>query len=169
MENEFENVKLLKNLTYGKEMVKFFSWQLLKEIVKLTNGILRTLIGRRFSINVNPNLEFTVSDLLYNKERSVNTLSGGETFIVSFALALALSSYIQSKRMRAIQFFFIDEGFSSLDRELLDSVCAVLNELKSQDRLVGLISHIEELKQVIPNSINIKRDITGSSIVTFNV
>lgn len=123
----------------------------------MTNGILRTLIGRRFSINVNPNLEFTVSDLLYNKERSVNTLSGGETFIVSFALALALSSYIQSKRMRAIQFFFIDEGFSSLDRELLDSVCAVLNELKSQDRLVGLISHIEELKQVIPNSINIKR------------
>ncbi|MCS7232455.1 MAG: SbcC/MukB-like Walker B domain-containing protein, partial [Elusimicrobiota bacterium] len=117
--------------------------------------------------NVTSNLDFTITDLYYNKERPVNTLSGGEVFLVSFALALALSNYIQNKRKRAIQFFFIDEGFSSLDKDLLDSVCAVLNELRSQDRLVGLISHIAELKQVIPQSIYVRRDSTGSSIIDF--
>ncbi|MCX7988621.1 MAG: AAA family ATPase [Thermodesulfovibrio sp.] len=168
LKKESENIKILKNLTYGKEMVKFFSWQFLKEIVRLTNELLKTLIGKRFLVNVSPTLEFTVTDILYNKKRLVNTLSGGETFLVSFALALALSSYIQSKRMRAIQFFFIDEGFSSLDRDLLDSVCVVLDELKSQDRLVGLISHLEELKQVVPRSIYVKRDNTGSSTIFLN-
>lgn len=167
LENLFENLRLLKNLTEGKAMVKFVSWYLLKDIVKLTNQILRELIGRRFIVNVTSNLDFTITDLYYNKERPVNTLSGGEVFLVSFALALALSNYIQNKRKRAIQFFFIDEGFSSLDKDLLDSVCAVLNELRSQDRLVGLISHIAELKQVIPQSIYVRRDSTGSSIIDF--
>lgn len=122
----------------------------------------------KYEKRYNETNEFTVIDLLYNKKRLVNTLSGGETFLVFFALALALSSYIQSKRMKAIQFFFIDEGFSSLDRDLLDSVCVVLDELKSQDRLVGLISHLEELKQVVPRSIYVKRDNTGASTVFLN-
>lgn len=168
IETEFGNVGILKNLTYGKEMVKFFSWHLLRQIIILTNEILTTLLGRRFRINVNSNLEFNVLDLYYNKERSVNTLSGGETFVVSFALALALSSYIQSKRKRIMRFFFIDEGFSSLDRELMDSVSMVLNELKSQDRLVGFITHINEIKSLIPHSIEANRDITGSSTLRIN-
>lgn len=168
LHGNFENVKILRNLTYGKEMVKFFSWHLLKEVVLLANQIMTTILGKRFYLRVNSNLEFTVNDLYYNNERSVTTLSGGEIFVVSFSLALALSSYIQRKRRKIIQFFFIDEGFSSLDRELTDSVSAVLNELKSQDRLVGFITHVSEIKQLIPCYIEVKRDTTGSSNLRIN-
>lgn len=162
---KFLYTELLKKLTTGKEMVKFLSWYLLKDIVVVTNELLKELIGKRFLVNVLPNLEFTITDLLYNKERPVATLSGGETFILSFALALSLSHYIQSRRKKSIEFFFIDEGFSSLDRDLLDSLCNVLDRLRSQDRLVGLISHLDDLKQIIPEYINVYRDRIGSSKV----
>lgn len=89
--------------------------------------------------------------------------TGGEIFIVSFALSLALSYYIQHARKKSIQFFFIDEGFSSLDKDLLESVCNIFHELRSQDRLVGIISHISELKQIIPDNIYVYRDSTGAS------
>ncbi|ODA43718.1 Exonuclease SbcC [Thermodesulfovibrio sp. N1] len=167
LEKNFKNIKTLENIIRGKEMVKFFSWYLIKDIVSLSNKLLEELIGRRFYLTVSQNLEFTIKDLFYNSTRSVATLSGGETFIVSFALALALSYYIQHRRRRPVQFFFIDEGFSSLDKDLLDSLCSILNELRSQDRLVGLISHLEELKQIIPEHIYVYREKTGSSKIKY--
>lgn len=153
----------LKNILIGKQMVKFLSMYLFNDVVRLANKLLDDLIGKRFRLNISEDLAFSVKDLFYNKDRPVETLSGGETFIVSFALSLALSYYIQLRRKKSIQFFFIDEGFSSLDKDLLDSVCNIFHELRSQDRLVGIISHISELKQLIPEHIYVYRDSTGAS------
>ncbi len=153
----------LKNILIGKQMVKFLSMYLFNDIIRLANKLLDDLIGKRFRLNISENLAFSVKDLFYNKDRPVETLSGGETFIVSFALSLALSYYIQLRRKKSIQFFFIDEGFSSLDKDLLESVCNIFQELRSQDRLVGIISHISELKQLIADHIYVYRDNTGAS------
>ena len=82
--------------------------------------------------------------------RSIKTLSGGETFLTSLALALALSSQIQLKGSAPLEFFFLDEGFGSLDSELLDIVMESLEKLHSEKLSVGIISHVEELKNRVP-------------------
>jgi len=84
------------------------------------------------------------------ERRSVDTLSGGETFLTSLALALALSSQIQLKGKAPLQFFFLDEGFGSLDTELLEIVMESLERLHSNELSVGIISHVEELKNRVP-------------------
>ena len=84
--------------------------------------------------------------------RAVKTLSGGETFLVSLSLALSLSAAICLKSLRPIEFFFLDEGFGTLDSKLVDTVMDVLGKL-SKTFAVGLISHVEELKHRIENKI----------------
>ena len=97
--------------------------------------------------------EFKVGDNLDGGNfRAVKTLSGGETFLVSLSLALSLSSAICMKSMRPIEFFFLDEGFGTLDGKLVDTVMDVLGRL-SKDFSIGLISHVEELKHRIENKI----------------
>jgi exonuclease SbcC len=84
--------------------------------------------------------------------RAVKTLSGGETFLVSLSLALSLSATICMKSLRPIEFFFLDEGFGTLDEKLVDTVMDVLGKL-SKTFAVGLISHVEELKHRIDNKL----------------
>ena len=97
--------------------------------------------------------EFRVGDNLDGgNTRSVKTLSGGETFLVSLSLALSLSNTICMKSMRPIEFFFLDEGFGTLDEKLVETVMDVLGKLGKRFA-VGLISHVEELKHRIENKI----------------
>ena len=84
------------------------------------------------------------------ERRSIDTLSGGETFLTSLSLALALSSQIQLKGSAPLEFFFLDEGFGSLDSELLEIVIESLERLHSNNLSVGIISHVEELKNRVP-------------------
>jgi len=79
----------------------------------------------------------------------VTSLSGGETFITSLALALALSKQIQLKGQSPLEFFFLDEGFGTLDRNLLDTVIDSLERLSTKERVIGVISHVPELKNRI--------------------
>ena len=81
--------------------------------------------------------------------RGVYTLSGGETFLVSLSLALALSAEICARSLRPIEFFFLDEGFGTLDERLIDTVMDSLERLKSENFSIGIISHVEELKHRI--------------------
>jgi len=96
-------------------------------------------------------LELEVSDTHTGRARAVSTLSGGEGFLASLALALGLSDVVQRNaggiRLDTV---FIDEGFGSLDQEALDLALRTLEELKQGGRLVGLISHLEEVKARIP-------------------
>lgn len=93
---------------------------------------------------------FVVGDNFNGGEaRGVYTLSGGETFLVSLALALALSGEICARSLRPIEFFFLDEGFGTLDERLVDTVMDSLEKLKGEHFSIGIISHVEELRHRI--------------------
>ncbi|HZJ28823.1 MAG TPA: SbcC/MukB-like Walker B domain-containing protein, partial [Solirubrobacterales bacterium] len=98
-------------------------------------------------------------------ERETASLSGGESFYASLALALGLAEVVQRETGgRRLETLFIDEGFGSLDTETLDQVMAVLDELREGGRAVGVVSHVEELKTRIPARIEVHRSPQGSSI-----
>jgi exonuclease SbcC len=110
-------------------------------------------------------LDLVVSDAWTGAEsRPVSTLSGGEMFLASLSLALGLADVVQAHaggvRMESI---FIDEGFGTLDGEVLDSALGVLEKLQQSDRLVGLISHVEELKKRISARLVVTKGPGGST------
>ena len=111
-------------------------------------------------------LDLNVIDHYNGTERSVRTLSGGETFLASLCLALGLSDEIRSSAGGIrIDTMFIDEGFGSLDEESLRQAVKALNDLTEGSRLVGIISHVAELKEKIEKQIVVTKEKTGGSRV----
>ena len=98
--------------------------------------------------------------------RGVHTLSGGEVFLVSLSLALALSEEICARSSRPMEFFFLDEGFGTLDSTLVDTVMDSLEKLRNEHFAIGIISHVEELKHRIEKKISVEKatDTHGSQI-----
>ena len=113
--------------------------------------------------NSGSGLEVNVFDSHTGKERSIKTLSGGETFKASMALALGLSDVVQSQNGGIkLDSVFIDEGFGTLDEESLSVAMDILMELKTSGRTVGIISHVNELKQTITSQIKVEKTVRGS-------
>jgi len=113
----------------------------------------------------NRGLDINVYDNETGESRSTDTLSGGETFIAALSIALSLSEVVQnSSRGVPIDALFIDEGFGSLDQETLQKAMQVLEEI-GENRLVGVISHIEEMKATIRQQLVIKKTGNGRSQV----
>ena len=109
-------------------------------------------------------LDLDVIDHYNGTERSVKTLSGGESFKASLSLALGLSDEIQSSSGGVrLDTMFVDEGFGSLDEESLDQAMKALANLAEGNRLVGIISHVSELKNRIDRQITVKKDRSGGS------
>ena len=143
-----------------------------EEILSAANIRLRVMSTGRYELRrVNEvtdgrskdNLEMEVFDYYTGKYRSVKTLSGGETFKVSLALALGMSDVVQagSGGIR-VETLFVDEGFGSLDSESLEQACLTLQSLVEKDRLIGIISHVPELSEKIVNRIQIHKSGAGS-------
>ena len=148
-----------------KTLMDFIATEYLQDICKDAGVRLAQLTNGKYFLEYTSG-EFFVKDNLNNGElRSVRTLSGGETFLVSLSLALALSSAICQKSMRPAEFFFLDEGFGTLDGKLVETVMDVLGKL-SKTFTVGLISHVEELKQRIESKLIVTgaTETRGSSI-----
>ena len=109
-------------------------------------------------------LDLDVIDHYNGTQRSVKTLSGGESFKASLSLALGLSDEIQSSAGGIkLDTMFVDEGFGSLDGESLQQAIAALTSLADGNRLVGIISHVAELKEKIDNQIIVTKEKSGGS------
>ncbi|MFB9907290.1 AAA family ATPase [Allokutzneria oryzae] len=112
-------------------------------------------------------LGLDVLDGYSGRTRSAKTLSGGESFLASLALALGLADVVAAETGGALlDTLFVDEGFGTLDADTLDLVMDTLDELRAGGRVVGLVSHVEELRQRIPTRLRVRKaqDTTGSSL-----
>ena len=159
LKNELDKVGVLFDLVKNNNFLEYIANEYLAEVSYSATDILVKLTSGRYTLLYED--EFYVRDNAFGGEvRSVDTLSGGEVFLVSLSLAVALSTMIYQKSNRPIEFFFLDEGFGSLDGELVDTVIGSLESLKDTHFPIGLISHVEELKQRIQSKIIVK----GSSV-----
>ncbi|CAL9635072.1 hypothetical protein SUDANB95_06159 [Actinosynnema sp. ALI-1.44] len=107
-------------------------------------------------------LGLDVLDDYSGRQRPTKTLSGGESFLASLALALGLSDVVAAGAV--LDTLFIDEGFGTLDADTLELVMAILDELRAGGRVVGLVSHVEELRQRIPTRLRVRKARGGSSL-----
>lgn len=131
-------------------------------LLQHANLQLRELASRYRLERLPESLNLAVVDQdLADERRSVHSLSGGETFLASLALALGLAS-LTSSRVR-IESLFIDEGFGSLDEGTLEVAMNALSHLQSQGRRVGIITHVERMKDAIPVQIRVQRTTGGAS------
>src|SRR5690606_18587668 len=153
------NLTTLENLFRGSGFVNYVSSIHLQRLCEIANQRFRRLTKNNLSLTINENNEFEVVDFLNNGfKRSVKTLSGGQAFQASLCLALALAENIQSMNKADKNFFFIDEGFGTQDPESMNTVFETLQYLNKDNRIVGIISHVEELKERIPRAITVVND-----------
>lgn len=152
-------INQLEKILKGKKFVEFLSKVYLKNIVFDASTRLDSITNGRYTIEIDSEYSFVVSDNINGGiRRSIDTLSGGEIFLTSLSLALALSTQIQLKGSAPLEFFFLDEGFGTLDRELLEIVIESLEKLHSKNLSVGVISHVEDLKNRIPTKLIVEMD-----------
>ena len=147
----------------GSVLMKLAQGYTLDILLEVANVHLSEMTKRyKLARIADDNLGIKVIDLdMMSECRSAHTLSGGETFIVSLALSLALSS-LSSSNM-SIESLFIDEGFGALDKETLQTALMVLEKLQSRGRKIGVISHLTEMLEQIPVKINVKKISPGKS------
>ena len=155
-EKEAALAERLRKLLEGNKFMEFAAEEYLQTVAANATQRLLSLTDGRYSLHYDKG--FYVGDNFNGGLlRGVYTLSGGETFLVSLSLALALSAEICRKSLRPIEFFFLDEGFGTLDEHLVDVVMDSLEKLKSEHFSIGIISHVEELKHRIDRKLLVKK------------
>lgn len=182
---EYERVHQLYELCYGgrsntkrQSLERYILASYLEEVAVAASKRLQLMSAGRYSLrhsdarvrgNAASGLALLVTDAYTGQEREVSTLSGGETFLASLALALGLADVVQAKAGGVhIEALFIDEGFGSLDPEALELALAELDRLREGGRLVGVISHVAALRERIPAGIEVIRGAAGSTIRQHN-
>jgi DNA repair protein SbcC/Rad50 len=158
--------------TYRITFERYVLAAFLDDILREANGRLRKMTSGRFQLlrktdrskgNVQSGLELLVYDQYTGQERHVKTLSGGESFKASLSLALGLADVVQNYAGGvSLETMFIDEGFGTLDPESLDQAIEALMDIQSSGRLVGIISHVPELKERIDIRLEVIAGQTGS-------
>ena len=162
--HKLDLAKELSSVLKGKALAEYVAEEYLQEITIGANQKLNLLLDGKYNLKF-LNKEFVVEDNFNDGQiRSASTLSGGETFLVSLSLAFAISDAISMMSERSMNFFFLDEGFGTLDSELCEIVVSALHKLESQNLNIGLISHVSELEESIKNKIYVTKTSTGSKI-----
>ena len=160
---EFDRWKQLQDTIPANALRDFALDIMFKQVSRIANAYLKDLTSERYQLKVENIGRLSVIDRWNaNEERPVETLSGGESFLTSLALALALSEL--SKGRSQLNSLFLDEGFGTLDAETLDVAVAALETLRSQGRRIYLISHIQALTNRLPVKINVRKRGNSSSI-----
>ena len=148
-----------------------------EDVVAAANSRIETMSDGRYELvrsdvkevkgNTKVGLALRVLDHQTGLPRLPSSLSGGETFYVSLCLALGMADVVTAEAGGVdLGTLFVDEGFGSLDPETLDSVLAILGRLQAGGRVVGVVSHVEALKQTISDGISVRRLPDGSSTLT---
>ncbi len=167
--SKLDVVEKLKSLLKSSALVDFVAEEYLQFISIDANELLLKFTFGKFGLKYQSN--FVVVDNTQGGEiRRVETSSGGELFLVSLSLALALSKSIYARNNRPIEFFFLDEGFGSLDSNLLEGVVEILDNLSKVEKVsIGVISHVEALKERITSKISVisATENSGSKIVKY--
>lgn len=158
--------RIWEALTSDLQQRAFPEWlhrRLQRALLVRANEILHQLSSGRYSLRVREEsgLEYEVYDAWTGVHRSAHTLSGGESFLASLALALALSEELARRKLEA---FFLDEGFGTLDGETLEVVAQALEGLGRQNRMIGVITHVESLAQRFPMRLRVRKG-RGESVV----
>jgi exonuclease SbcC len=168
LELRAENLRTLRSLFKASGFVNYVSSVYLQNLCNAANDRFFRLTRQKLSLEITDDNNFQVRDYLNGgMVRSVKTLSGGQTFQAALCLALALADNIQKITESNQNFFFLDEGFGSLDKESLSTVFDALKSLRKENRIVGVISHVEEMQQEIDTYLRIENhEETGSRIVT---
>ncbi len=130
--------------------IDYIAEERLRYVAAKASGILGEMTRHKYALELDTNNGFIVRDNANGGAyRMVTSLSGGETFLTALSLALALSEQIQLKGQSPLEFFFLDEGFGTLDSGLLDTVIDSLERLSRKERVIGIISHVPELQNRI--------------------
>ncbi|AKS71509.1 exonuclease SbcC [Staphylococcus schleiferi] len=170
---EILNGKNEHNLTLENYVLMHF----LEQILVKANQRLLSMTGQRYELIRNEKkgrgfsgLEIEVFDYYSNQSRHITSLSGGETFQASLALALGLCEVVQNEQGGiALDAMFIDEGFGTLDQETLETALDTLIQLQSSGRLVGIISHVTELKNRIPVILDVvSKNYQSTTLLRYN-
>lgn len=178
-EKEYGYVKDLENMASGNNSKKLVFEQYVlagyfEEILRAANLRFRKMTSGRYEMSrvgqvgdgrIKDNLEIQVMDYYTGKYRSIRTLSGGESFKASLSLALGMSDVIQAMSGGVrVDTLFIDEGFGALDSESLDQACETLMSLVEKNRLIGIISHVPQLRDRIDQQLVVDRTPAGSKV-----
>ncbi|MFD3004989.1 AAA family ATPase [Thermus tengchongensis] len=131
-----------------------------RNLVERADELMATLSAGRYRLRSKED-EYQVLDLWTEAVRPVKTLSGGESFLASLSLALALSEELSRGRLGAL---FLDEGFGTLDPETLEVVAGVLEALPTRGRLVGIVTHVEALAERLPAKLVVRKHPSGSRV-----
>ena len=145
----------------------------LEEVAAAASERLLTMTAGRYSLvhsdarkgNAKAGLSLLACDAWTGIDRDTATLSGGETFLASLALALGLADVVTAESAGTpMEALFVDEGFGTLDEETLDEVMNVLDGLRAGGRIVGIVSHVSELRQRIPAQVHVRKGRAGSHV-----
>jgi exonuclease SbcC len=166
LELRAENIRTLRGLFKASGFVNYVSSVYLQNLCNAANDRFFRLTRQKLSLEITGDNNFQVRDYMNGgMVRSVKTLSGGQTFQAALCLALALADNIQKITESNQNFFFLDEGFGSLDKESLATVFEALKSLRKENRIIGVISHVEEMQQEIDTHLRIENhEETGSRI-----
>ncbi|WP_304528288.1 SbcC/MukB-like Walker B domain-containing protein, partial [Romboutsia ilealis] len=152
-----KDIKLLeelKDVVKDKQFVEYMSISRLMDICENASNRLAFITNGRYNLEFDKKLNFIVRDNFNNRAiRTIDTLSGGELFLTSLALAIGFSSQIQLKGNSILEVLFLDEGFGTLDDKTLKQTIKSLEEIYSKNLSIGIISHIKDLKVYIPAKI----------------
>jgi len=169
VEKRENNLRELDRLFQGSGFVKYVSSIYLKDLSHSANLRFMKLTKNNLSMEIDSENTFWVLDHLNGgKKRLLKTLSGGQTFQASLCLALALAEKVKSLNRADQSFFFLDEGFGSLDKNSLRVVFETLKSLRHENRIVGIISHVEELQQEIGVYAEVELDGEKGSVVRYS-
>lgn len=163
-QNKLDILKELSDINKGGVFIEYVANRQLKHIVIDASKRLSYMSQNKYSLELVDNNFYIKDNYNAGIMRSPKSLSGGELFMASLSLALALSSKIQLKNKSPLEVFFLDEGFGTLDASSLDTVINTLEQLQTNNISVGIITHIEDIKNRVQNKIILTNTNTGSKI-----